>query len=103
MLSKEEIEEAKEELKEFCEYDDNLFLQDEVLYKYQDYIEMLFEHIDQLERENKKQNKIIDLMATSINGYDSQLDICQYSNKEEVKQYYEQYFKQYFEKKVEVK
>ncbi len=53
MISKEEIEKAKKHLKKFCEYDDNLFLQDEILYEYQDDIETLLQYLDQLELENK--------------------------------------------------
>ncbi len=66
MLSKEEIEKAKKHLKKFCEYDDNLFLQDEILYEYQDDIETLLQYIDQLEQENKQYKEFI----TEANGKD---------------------------------
>ena len=53
MLSKKEIEKAKERLKKFCDYEDNLVLMDNVLYEYQESIETLLQYIDQLEQENK--------------------------------------------------
>ena len=62
-LSEEEIEEAKQELNKFCKYDDNLFLQDEKLYVYQDSIETLLKYIEQLEQENKQYREFI--IATS--------------------------------------
>ena len=40
-----ELEEAIEYLKKFCEYDDNLFLQDEKLYEYQDAIETVLQEL----------------------------------------------------------
>ena len=63
MLSKEEIEEAKEELNKFCEYDDNLFLQDEILYEYQDAIEILLLYIEQLEKYLERISKQLDNVA----------------------------------------
>ncbi len=77
-MSKEEIENAKDMLKKLKNY-------------------------AELQQENNKQSKIIDLMAGSINNYDSQLDICYFKDKEHVKQHYEEYLEQYFEKKVEEK
>ncbi len=59
MLNKREIKKAKEKLNKFCKYEDNLFLQDEVLYEYQDAIEILLQYIDQLEQENKQYKEFI--------------------------------------------
>ena len=65
-LSKEKIEKAKQELNKFCKYDDNLFLQDDQLYVYQDSIEILLKYIQEIEQENKKLNKMIDEMLIHI-------------------------------------
>ena len=137
MLSKEEIEKAKERINKFMNNEmqrDKLEIDNRCggwkigdVYKHLElnpaietllqYIEQLEQEIQlsdfvhecdinkiyQLEQENNKQNKIIDLMAGSINSYDSQLDICYFKDKEHVKQHYEEYLEQYFEKKVEEK
>ena len=38
----------------------------------------------------KQKDKIIDLMASSINNYDSQLEICYFKDKEDVKRLFEE-------------
>ncbi len=105
MLSKEEIEKAKNILKEIQESNrswlfntneencEKIYLQDI------EAIETLLQYIDQLKQENNKQNKIIDEMCEQLAGL-AILDIkkAEYitlGDKEEVKQY--------FEKKVEKK
>ena len=95
-MSKEEIEKAKENTKYIIEYIDPL-----KGFKDFDYgdIDILLQYIDQLEQENSKQSKMIDLMAGSINSYDSQLSISKYKDRKDVKRHYEEYF----EKKVEGK
>ena len=124
MLNKKEIKEAEETLNKFCEYDDNLFLQDEVLYEYQDAIETLLQYIQELEISNKeldkennrlekieferdKANKIIDEMADIIKDYDIDYsDICKYRfvrHCEKAPTGCKECIKQYFEKKVEEK
>ena len=128
MSSEEEIEKAKEKLNKFCEYDDNLFLQDEVLYEYQDAIETLLQYIEELEKsdaskeqssmnyynkckeleqENNKLNKMNDEMAEYMaiirdcpnEDKGANLD-CENrcSNNDSL---YAECWKQYFEKKVE--
>ena len=81
-MSKEEIEKAKEQLNKFCNYDDNLFLQDEILYEYQDSIETLLQYINQLEQENSKKDKIIDEVIKTWKQDD-------YRDIEEIKEYFE--------------
>ena len=108
MLSKEEIEKAKEmlnnpkkeDLIEIIRIFKRNGIENYCITK-NETMQTLLQYIDQLEQENNKQNKIIDLMAGSINSYDSQLDICYFKDKEHVKQHYEEYLEQYFEKKVE--
>ena len=117
MLSKEKIEKAKDIVKNiicdevigtYCVEIQKQNIQCSNNCKNSDCIytqamETLLQYIEQLKQENNKQNKIIDLMAGSINNYDSQLDICYFKDKEHVKQHYEEYLEQYFEKKVEEK
>ena len=99
MLSKEEIEKAKETMKHWVEYEkqnkEKINKADELI-KIQ---ETLLQYIEQLEQENNKQNKMIDEMAEELVGL-TVLDIekdkfIDLEDKEEAKQY--------FEKKVEEK
>lgn len=46
--------------------------------------------IDDLSALIVKKDKIIDLMASSINNYDSQLEICSFKDKEDVKRLFEE-------------
>ena len=69
-----ELEEAIEDLKKFCEYDDNLFLQDEKLYEYQDAIETVLQtlnnhinRINKLQKESNEENKRCSLLAIENN------------------------------------
>ncbi len=95
MLSKEEIEKAKEWLNWMKKQE--LFLP---------YISNILKYIDQLEQENNKQNKIIDEMTKVIIAS----GICDYFIKDNCKHYAgenkklcDECIKQYFEKKVEEK
>ena len=45
-----ELEESIKTLQKFCEYDDNLFLQDEKLYEYQDAIETVLQALKQTQK-----------------------------------------------------
>ena len=107
MLSKEEIEKAKEDLLEIKE-DSEWDLQhkssrtDEEINlanKYSKSIETLLQYIDQLEQENNKQSKMIDEMVEQLVGwaiFDGELQ-------KPIILYTEEQVKQYFEKKVEGK
>ena len=111
MLSKEEIEKAKEVCIKLIVYLPNFHLGGS------EDIETLLQYIDQLEQENKtlkhtnktykgrlnKQNKIIDEMVEVINAS----SICDYFIKDNCKHYArkdkklcDECIKQYFEKKV---
>ena len=57
-MNKEEIEKAKEKLKKFCDYENNLVLMDNILYEYQDAIETLLQYIDQLEFQLQAKEKV---------------------------------------------
>ena len=74
MLNKEEIEKAKEKLKKFCDYEDNLVLMDNVLYEYQEAIETVLQtlnnhtnSINKLQKEVYKENKKCSLLAIENN------------------------------------
>ncbi len=85
-MSKEEIEKAKERLKNL-EEDAALFStgwKERLKDNEKQAIETLLQYIDQLEQENNKQNKIIDEMADKI--YEEGII---WDNKEQVKQYFE--------------
>ena len=105
MLSKEEIEKAKETMSHWVDYEkqnkEKINKADELIGIQQ----TLLQYIDQLEQENNKQNKIIEEIAMWI--YDKD-----YNNQEILllQERYEDYYsnnltkiKQYFEKKVEEK
>ena len=92
MLIKEEIEKAKEDLMFFNEGD-------YITREMDKSADVLEEYIKQLEKENNKQNKIIDEMAEQLAGmtvWDIEKDEPRFlGDTEEVRQY--------FEKKVEGK
>ena len=53
------------------------------------YLEIALKLIQEQQEENKKKDKIIDLMARAIDNYDSQLEINNFKDKENIKQYFE--------------
>ncbi len=53
------------------------------------YLEIALNLIQEQQEENKKKDKIIDLMARAIDNYDSQLEINNFKDKENIKQYFE--------------
>lgn len=53
-------------------------------------IEDVIRVIQNLQEENKKKDKVIDLMARAINNYDSQLVINTFKDKEHVIQFFEE-------------
>ena len=95
MLSKEEIEKSKKRLEILLKDDCNCpeCMKDKEAYK------KLLQYIEQLEQENKKQNKMIDEMVDMISSFDLTINRvafggqARFGSNEEVKQY--------FEKKVE--
>ena len=109
MLSKEEIEKAKEEIKEiinlFYEYPNpqSVLLQDNEL----QYLETLLQYINQLEYENNKQNKIINETINYIASLDIEEDICEKIGKTDCDKMAfgecESCLRKFFEKKVEEK
>lgn len=52
--------------------------------------ERLINKISNLEKTIKNKDNQIDLMAKSIDNYDCQLEICQFNDKEEIKEYFEE-------------
>ncbi len=113
MPSKEEIEKAKEMLNKLKDYKVLVgggFV--EILTEEEKgAIETLLQYIDQLEQENKKQNKIINEMALAISSYDIDEEICKnlatpFCNNEPLRVTADvcaRCVKQYFEKKGEGK
>ena len=74
MNEDKELEEAIKTLKKFCEYDDNLFLQDEKLYEYQDAKETVLQELkktteerDIYKEEHDKITKVLNLKEGSLN------------------------------------
>ena len=53
------------------------------------YLEIALNLIQEQQEENKKKDKIIDLMARAIDNYDSQLVINTFKDTEDIKQYFE--------------
>ena len=108
MLSKEEIEKAKERLNKKLEDEKILgmlahidkIVDENILNNIS--IETLLQYIDQLEQENNKLNKINDEMAKEIKKTDYSYYYCN-STKECTGEECKDCIKQYFEKKVEGK
>lgn len=53
------------------------------------YLEIALNLIQEQQEENKKKDKIIDLMARAIDNYDCQLVINTFKDTEDIKQYFE--------------
>ncbi len=111
MLSKEEIEKAKEKLiklKEKVNIED-IDMNDCFNGEHIEAIQILLQYIDQLEQENDTQNKIIDEMGLALASYDIDEEICKNqvaplcdkNSLEVTVDICVKCIKQYFEKKVE--
>lgn len=93
MLSKEEIEKAKKEVKPLSIGDFVTWFTTDGIIKKGIAIKTLLQYINQLEQENSKKDKIIDEMAEQLSGL-TILDIKKdeyivLGDKEEVKKYFE--------------
>lgn len=84
-----EQEEAISTMKHWIDYEkenkDKINKADELIEIQETVLSMLQEQ----QEENKKKDKIIDLMARAIDNYDSQLVINNFKDKENIKQYFE--------------
>ena len=93
MKNSKEQEEAIERLNRFKAieilYGNTFAMHVEQLKTVQGDIETVLSMLQEQQEENKKKDKIIDLMARAIDNYDSQLEINNFKDKENIKQYFE--------------